>query len=135
MWTKSSAIFAREKERCRAIVSVLPYSVLPKMVIIHLVCYVYIFLNCEINPVGISESLYPREIILRHRLDWTRHCCGMAGVPLGFGQYVEANLDPNVTNNMVSRTFVAVYLGPTGNIQGTKKVFELITGAVKKSGW
>ena len=94
--------------------------------------YVYIFLNCEINPLGISKSLSPREIILRRRLDWTRHCCGTAGVPLEFSQYVEAESDPDVTNNMVSRTFAAVYLGPTGNIQGTKKVFDLMTGSVKK---
>ncbi len=114
------------------IVSVLPYLVLPKMVVIHLVYYVYIFLNCKINPLGISKTLSPREIILRRRLDWTRHCCGTAGVPLEFGQYVEANLDPNVTNNIVSCTFAAVYLGPTGNIKGTKKVFDLMTGAVKK---
>ena len=60
------------KERCRAIVSVMPYLVLPKMMVIHLVYYVYIFLNCEVNPLGISESLSPREIILNHRLDWAK---------------------------------------------------------------
>ncbi len=53
-------------------------------------------------------------------------------MPLEFGQYVEANLDFNITNKMVSCTFAAVYLGPKGNIQGTKKVFDLKTGAVKK---
>ena len=51
-------------------------------------------------------------------------------MPLEFGQYVEANSDPDVTNNMVSRTFSGVYLGPTGNIQGMKKVFDLLIGAV-----
>ena len=45
---------------------------------------------------------------------------------------MEANSDPDITNNMVSHTFSTIYLGPTGNIQGTKKVFNLKTGAVKK---
>ncbi len=67
------------KDQCRAIVSVLPYSILSKMVVINLVYYEYIFLNCEINPLGISESQSPREIILRPRLDWNRHCCGTTG--------------------------------------------------------
>ena len=30
------------------------------------------------------------------------------------------------------RTFAGIYLGPVGNIQGTKKVFDLKTGVVKK---
>ncbi len=62
------------KERCRTIVSVLPYLVLPKMVIIHLVYYVYIFLNCKINPLGISDTQLPREIVLRRRLNRSKHC-------------------------------------------------------------
>ncbi len=91
------------------------------MLVIHLVYYVYIFLNCEINPLGISDTQSPREIVLRCRLDWAKYCCGTTGVPLEFGQYMETNFDHDVTNNMVSCTFDAVYLGSTVNIQGTKK--------------
>ena len=49
-----------------------------------------------------------------------------------FGDYVEANEDPDITNAMRGRTYASIYLGPTANLQGTKKVFDLKTGAVKK---
>ncbi len=62
------------KERRLAIVSVLPYLLLPKMVVVHLVYYVYIFLNFEVTPLGISKTLSSREIVLRRRLDWSKHC-------------------------------------------------------------
>ena len=49
-----------------------------------------------------------------------------------FGEYVEAHEDPDITNTPCSRTYPGIYLGPTTNIQGTKKVFDLKTGVVKK---
>ena len=49
-----------------------------------------------------------------------------------FGDYVEANEDPDITNTMRDRTYASIYLGPTANLQGTKKVFDLKTGVVKK---
>ena len=63
---------------------------------------------------------------MRRRLDWNKHCTGE------FGKYVEAHTDPDITNNNKTRTFSGIYLGVTGNIQGTKKVFDLATGTVKK---
>ena len=45
---------------------------------------------------------------------------------------MEARKDPDVTNTTRSRTYPSIYLGPTTNIQGTKKVFDLVTGVVKK---
>jgi hypothetical protein len=33
---------------------------------------------------------------------------------------------------MHPRTFPGIFLGPTGNLQGTHKVFDINTGAVKK---
>ena len=111
--------------------TLLPFLVLPKQVVIHQVYYVIIFLNCEIFQNGISATLSPREIVLRRRLDWLKHCCS-AGVPLKFGEYVKTHEDPGTTNTMRSHTFLGIYLGPTGNLQGTKKVFDLNTGAMKK---
>ena len=46
--------------------------------------------------------------------------------------YVEASEDADVTNDMKSRTYSGIYLGTTGNIQGTHKVFDIKTGKVKK---
>ena len=75
---------------------------------------------------GISDAISPREIVMRRRLDWNKHCTGE------FVKYVEAHTNPDITNNSRSRTFSGIYLGITGNIQGTKKVFDLETGTVKK---
>ena len=49
-----------------------------------------------------------------------------------FGQYIQAHEDSEVTNTMAPQTFGALYLGPTGNIQGTVKAFNLETGNVHK---
>ena len=43
-----------------------------------------------------------------------------------------AHEDSDVTNDMRGQTFAGVYLGPTGNLQGTVRVMDLITGCVKK---
>ena len=39
-----------------------------------------------------------------------------------WGEYVEANKDPDVTNTNRYRTYPGIYLGPTGNIEGTLKL-------------
>ena len=43
-----------------------------------------------------------------------------------------AHVDSDVTNDMNGHTFQGLYLGPTGNLQGTVKCLDLITGCVKK---
>ena len=58
------------KEQVRSIASTLPYAVLPKQVVIHMVYYVVTFLNCGIWINGVSDTLSPREIVLRRKLDW-----------------------------------------------------------------
>ena len=115
----------------RSVSSTLSYEIFPKQVVIHLVYYVVIFLNCSVAANGVSDTLSPREIVLRRKLDWNKHCTSK-GEPLEFGEYVEAHEDPDITNTPASRTFPSIYLGPTTNIQGTKKVFDLKTGVVKK---
>ena len=57
------------QERTRAISSKLPYNFLPKQVVIHLVYYVTTMLNCFVNKQGISNTLSPRENVMRRRLD------------------------------------------------------------------
>ena len=37
-----------------------------------------------------------------------------------------------MNNTMKPRTYPAIYFGPTGNIQGTNKAFDLNTGKVTK---
>ena len=96
------------KERCRGIVCTLPYLVYPKQVLVHLVYFCIMWINNFPAEKGISEKYSPREIVTKRVLDFEKHCRGM------FGEYVEAHADPDMTNNMQSRTYPAIYLGPTG---------------------
>ena len=119
------------QERSRAICSLLPYSILPKQVVIHMIYFVVTFLNCDVTKLGVSDIFSPRELVLRRKLDWFKHCTNNEKA-LEFGEYVEAHEDPDITNTTRSRTYPSIYLVPTTNIQGTKKVFDLVTGVVKK---
>ena len=83
-------------------------------------------LNCMLALQGISEHLYPREIVTVQYIDFNKHCKAQ------LGSHTEAHEDRVVTNTHNPRTFHGIYLGPTGNIQGTLKVFGLKTGVVKK---
>ena len=47
-----------------------------------------------------------------------------------FGSYIEASYDHEVTNDMSDRTHGCIALGPSGNIQGSVKCFDLLTGKV-----
>ena len=63
-----------QKERCRAIVSMQPYPVLPKPFVIWLVYFVILCLNSFPNKLGISQVHLPREIVTGRSLDWDKHC-------------------------------------------------------------
>ena len=71
---------------------------------------------------GVSANLSPRELVIRHKLDFKKHCRAQ------FGSYCEVHDEPVPTNSMTSRTTPAIVLGPTGNLQGTYKFFSLTTG-------
>ena len=112
------------KERGRIVQSFLPYAVLPKVFVIHLIYFVVFWLNAFYAKNGISEEFSPREIVLCRSVEFNKYCKGM------FGLYVEAGEDANVTNDMRPRTYSGILLGPSSNIQGTPKVFDLKTGKV-----
>ena len=59
-------------------------------------------------------------------MDFEKHCRG------NFGSYIEAHYHDTITNTMKARAYPALLLGPTGNIQGTIKAYDLTTGRVKK---
>ena len=101
-------------------------TALPKQVIIHIVYFAVFWLNAPPATNGISEVHSPREIVLGRSIDCNLHCRAT------FGQYVHAHIDPDVTNDMKGRTFAGIYLGPTGNLQGTVKAMDLNTRHVKK---
>ena len=110
------------KERVRSTISILPYKLLPKFVIIELMHFCIMWMNSFPVKSGISEKWSPREIVSRHKLDAKMHC----KVP--FGAYCEVHVDPDITNTMEPRTEWGICLGPTGNMQGSYKFLSLSTG-------
>jgi len=110
------------KERARSTMSVIPYKLLPKLVIIVLMHFCVMWMNSFPVKSGISEKWSPREIVSRHKLDAKIHC----KVP--FGAYCEVHVDPDITNTMEPRTKWGICLGPTGNMQGSYKFRSLSTG-------
>ena len=114
------------KERARCVVSMLPYTMLPKQMVIHLIYYVVLLINAFPAAKGISERYSPREIITQRVLEYGRSLPDVI-----FGTYVEGHHDHDVTNTQEWRTFPGIYLGQVGNIQGSKKIFDLKTGIVK----
>ena len=114
------------KERCHATRSLMSFQKIPKAFVIHLVYFCVMWMNSFPARQGISKKLSPREIVMQRSLDFETHAKGL------YGAYVEASEDAVVTNTNRARTFAGILLGPTGNIQGTQKVFDVSTGAIKK---
>ena len=72
---------------------------------------------------GISNRFAPREIVTGRRLN-------LDHLKAPFGKYIEASVDADVTNDMKGRTRVCIFLGPSGNWQGSQMCFGLKTGSV-----
>jgi hypothetical protein len=106
------------KERGRGILNTLPFKKMPQIMLIELIYHVVLWLNAFPTKSGVSETLLPREIIMQHKLNFTKHCRAR------FGSYCEAHDEPVPTNTMVTRLTPAIVLGPTGNLQGTYKNFQ-----------
>lgn len=114
------------KERCRGILCTLPYARLPQIMLVHLLHHVVMWLNNFPVKNGVSDRFSPREIILRHKLNYKKHCRAP------FGSYCEVHEDNYPTNSTKSRGIPTICLGPTGNIQGTHSFLNLSTGLVIK---
>jgi len=114
------------KERSRGIICTLPYPTLPRTMIIHLIHHIVMWLNNFPVKNGISDRFSPREIVLRHKLDYRHHCRAP------FGAYCEVYEDNTPTNSTKTRGIPAICLGPTGNIQGTYSFLSLVSGLVIK---
>jgi hypothetical protein len=84
------------KECCRGIICTLPYRRLPQVMLIHLLHHVVMWLNNFPVVHGISRRFSPREIILRHKLDYKHHCRAP------FGAYCEVHEENLPTNSMKS---------------------------------
>ena len=69
-------------------------------------------------------GLSPRELVTGKKLACDKDCRADIGV------YIEPTVDPDITNGQEARTHSCISLGPSGNIQGSLKCFDLETGKV-----
>ena len=91
---------------------------------IELIYFVVFWLNASPSKAGVSRKYSPRELILRLKVDYKKHCKVL------FGSYYEVHHEPEPSNSMKPRTHPAIALGPSGNLQGTVKFHSLYTGCV-----
>jgi hypothetical protein len=114
------------KERTRGLLATLPFSNIPRRVKIEFVYFMVLWMNAFPVKSGISTTFSPRELMMRWRLDYKKHCRVMPGT------YCEVHDEPLPTNTMAWRTHEGIALGPTGNLQGSVKFFCINTGRVLK---
>ena len=115
------------KDRSRCVISDLRVAgvvYLHKLIVVHCIYFVVMMINSVPAEGGISEIFSPREIVTGRKLDMKKDCKAQ------FGAYLEASKDADITNTMVERTHSCVALGPSGNLQGSVKCFDLLTGRV-----
>jgi hypothetical protein len=84
------------------------------------------WLNNLPSAMGISTQYSPWELIVRDCLDFKKHCCAL------FGSYCDVHEENTPTNSMHTCGIPAIYLGPTGNHQGSYFFFSLVTGQIIK---
>jgi hypothetical protein len=94
------------KERTRAIYSTLPFQRMPDRLIIEMLYAAVYWLNSFPGGSGISDTMSPREIVLRQGIDYHMHC------QVEFGTYVQTHEEHD--NSMETRTTGAIAHGPPG---------------------
>jgi hypothetical protein len=67
----------------------------------------------------VSDTLSPKTIMSGEMLDYNKH------LSLQLGQYCQVHEEDNPRNSQIARTKGAIYLGPSGNLQGGFKFVAL----------
>jgi len=88
----------------------LPFDVLPRIMVIHLLTTVIFYINAFVWRKGVSQYLSPLTILEGVVLDYNLH------FQVIFGEYVHTY--DETTNTMKARTVTAIALGPNDNLQG-----------------
>ena len=100
----------------------LPFPSFTRCMTIELAKHVVMFLNTFPPKSGLSKTYSPFTIMTGKTLDWKK------SFKLHFSAYAQVHEDRNVTNMLEDRTQGEIYLGPTGNLQGTYNFFSLRSG-------
>ena len=107
------------KERTRCDTSLLPFPLLPQLIVVHTVYNVTMWLNDSPPQNGITRGFSLRELVTGRTLDFRKYCWADAGA------YVEASPDHIVTHINIDRTDSCIALGPSGNRQESVKCLKL----------
>ena len=98
------------KDRARSTYRMLPFSYVPRVILVHLIKACVFWINAFPAVNGASPQLSPRFLLTGWEIDFHRH------VRLEFGSYVQAHEDHD--NSMAERTTGAICLGPDGSKTG-----------------
>jgi hypothetical protein len=99
------------KEWVGGLLVIQPFEHIPKRVKIEFVYFIVLWLNVFPVRTGISLKYLPRELLVRWRLDYKKHCWVLPGT------YCEAHNEPVPSNLMELWTHETIALQPTGNLQ------------------
>eukprot|EP00536_Pseudo-nitzschia_multiseries_P011782 jgi/Psemu1/29985/gm1.29985_g len=108
------------KERCRCIFSTLPYSNVPKQMIVEMVRNVNFYLNKFPWDNDVSNELAPTTIVTGIAPDYSLH------FQVAYGAY--AQTQDKTDNTLKAQTTGAIVMGPTQNFQGGVDFFSLLSG-------
>ena len=114
--SKAERTIRTMKERTRGLIAMLPFSHIPRRMKIEFVYFVVLWLNAFPVRSGVSTTYSPRELVMRRKLDYKKHCQVLPG------SYCKVHNEPVPTNTMVARTHACIALGPMGNLQACKEL-------------
>ena len=110
------------KQKFRGIRHGLSYITIFSLMVVHLVMFVYFWLNAFPPKGGVSDKVAPGEFLGGRTLDYKKHC------KEGFGSYVQTHEENFPRNSMQSRTLGAITLGPDISARGGYYFMNLNTG-------
>ena len=99
-----------------------PFKFLPLLMLVEMLYTSLLWLNAFPLKGGVSDTVSPHNIMTGVPFDYQKHC------KYAFGTYGQAHKDPALTNSQVGQTVSAICFGPTGNLQGSYKFLNLVTG-------
>jgi hypothetical protein len=121
--SKAKQTICMIKERTWGLITTLPFKHIPHRMKIKFVYFTILWFNTFPVKTGILVMYSPRELLVRWRLDYAKHC---QVVP---GTYCEVHNKPIPMKTMTACTHEGIALGPTGNLQGSVKFYCLTQDA------
>ena len=109
------------KERARACCHSLPFTYLPRLILIEMIHNAALWVNF-FPPKGGVSTISPQSLITGIKFDYTKY------FQLSFEYYAQVHEENQPTNTQQLQTIGTICLGPTGNSQGGYKFYNLTTG-------